>query len=87
MAHYGCTICHDTVESMAGPPWVEVAAKYRGNPNAAAILTRVVRKGVHGSGPWPMPPLPEVTAKDARAIVHYILTIRRPQARPHEPET
>jgi cytochrome c551/c552 len=50
--------------------------KYRGNPRAPAILVAVVRKGVHGGGPWPMPPSPQVTDSDAARIVQYILALR-----------
>ena len=73
MQKYGCTLCHSDRETMAGPAWVDVAAEHRGKPKAEATLAAVVKKGVHGGGPWPMPPLPEVPDADAKAIVHYIL--------------
>ena len=50
----------------------------KGNPKARAIIKTVVRKGVHGSGPWPMPPSPQVTAADADAIARYILALKPP---------
>lgn len=73
MEKYGCGICHSDRETMAGPSWVDIAAKYRGNAKAVTILAAEVRKGVHGGGPWPMPPLPEVPTADAQAIARYIL--------------
>ena len=73
MEHYGCSLCHADREPMAGPSWAEIAAEYRANPRAAAILTDIVKKGKHGNAIWPMPPLPEVTDADAKRIVHYIL--------------
>ena len=54
---YGCDSCHADNEAITGPAFVDVAAKYRGNPNATAILAAVVRKGIHGRGPWQMPPI------------------------------
>jgi len=73
MQKYGCNLCHSDRETMAGPSWVDIAAEYRGKPKAEAKLVAVVKKGVHGGGPWPMPPLPEVPDADAQTIVHYIL--------------
>jgi cytochrome c len=77
LEQYRCTICHSDRETMAGPSWVDIAAEYRGKPKAEAKLAAVVKKGVHGGGPWPMPPLPEVPDADAKAIVHYILQQKR----------
>ena len=74
---YRCTICHSDRETMAGPSWMDIAAEYRGKPHAEAKLAAVVKKGVHGGGPWPMPPLPEVPEADAKRIVHYILQQQR----------
>jgi cytochrome c len=73
---YGCNICHSDRETMAGPAWVDVAVKYRGNPNATAVIVAVMKKGKHGGGPWPMPPLPEVSDADAHVIARYILKQR-----------
>lgn len=74
---YDCNLCHAQDEARTGPAYVEIAAKYRGNPRAAAVLTGVVQKGTHGSGPWHMPPMPQVPEADARAMVEFILAARR----------
>ena len=63
-------------ETKTGPAYADVAARYRGDPKAIARLTAVVKQGAHGAGPWPMPPHPEVSAADARTMVHYILSLR-----------
>jgi cytochrome c len=73
---HSCTICHATEEAGAGPAFVDIAEKYKGNPKAAANLRAVVKKGKHGSGPWHMPPLPEVTDADAEIMVRYILSLK-----------
>ena len=72
---YDCTLCHAIDEAKTGPAFVEVAAKYRGDPKAVATLADVIRKGTHGSGPWPMPPSPQASAADARTIARYILAL------------
>jgi cytochrome c len=74
---YNCTICHANDEAKAGPALVDVAAAYRGKPQAVSTIAAIVRKGVHGSGPWPMPPSPQVPAADARKIAQYILALRK----------
>jgi cytochrome c len=73
---HNCTICHATEEAGAGPAFVDIAEKYKRNPNAVAILRAVVKNGKHGSGPWHMPPSPEVTDADAKKMVRYILSLK-----------
>ena len=79
---YNCAICHADRDTKTGPAFVDVADKYRGNPQAVSILVAVVRKGVHGEGPWPMPPLPEVPPADAKRIsgIHPVVEERSRRA-------
>jgi cytochrome c len=77
MEAYGCNICHSDREALAGPAWVDIAARYHNNPKGASIVVAVMKKGVHGAGPWPMPPLPEVSDADAHVIARYILAQKR----------
>jgi cytochrome c len=73
---YRCTICHAEREAAAGPAWVDVAAKYRGQPQAGKVVTDKIRVGVRGGGPWHMPPHPEVSKADAETMARYILAIK-----------
>ena len=71
----GCTACHAIDKKLVGPPYVEVAAKYKGDAGAAAKLLEKVRKG--GSGVWgqvPMPPNPTVKDEDLKALVQWVLS-------------
>ena len=77
LERYNCNFCHSDNEARTGPAFSDVAARYRGNPQAVAILTATVRKGTHGSGPWHMPPHPEVSDADAATMVRYILSVRQ----------
>lgn len=70
---HDCSLCHARDEARTGPAWVEIAQRYRNDPKAATKLAAIVRKGAHGSGPWHMPPLPQVPETDARRMVEYIL--------------
>ncbi|MCC7325518.1 MAG: hypothetical protein IT521_01765 [Burkholderiales bacterium] len=71
---YRCTICHAEREVLAGPPWVDIAARYRGQPQAEMIISTRIRAGARGSGLWHMPPHPEVPKTEAALMSRYILT-------------
>jgi cytochrome c len=69
-----CTACHAVDKKVVGPSYKEVAAKYKGNAKAEAMLIEKVKKG--GVGTWgqvPMPPNPAVSDADLAAMVTYIL--------------
>ena len=76
LKRYRCEVCHAERETKTGPAYVDVAARYRGDPKAAARLTAEVKRGAHGAGPWHMPPHPEVSDADAGTMVQYILSLR-----------
>ena len=74
----GCTACHALDKKLIGPPYVEVAAKYKGDAGAAAKLLEKVKKG--GSGVWgqvPMPPNPQVSDADLKTMIAYVLALKK----------
>ena len=74
----GCTACHAIDKKLVGPPYIEVAAKYKGDAGAAAKLMEKVKKG--GTGVWgqiPMPPNPQVSDADLKAMITYILALKK----------
>jgi len=74
--NYKCYLCHADLETKAGPAYVDVASKYRGNRNAVGAVAAVIRKGARGDAPWHMPPHPELSAADATAMARYILSLK-----------
>jgi cytochrome c len=71
-----CTACHSAEQKLVGPAFKEIAAKYKGQNNAAAMLSEKVKKGSTGAwGSIPMPPNGHVPDEDIKAIVEWILTI------------
>ena len=57
-------------KKVIGPAYKDVAAKYRGDAKAAAMLQEKVKKG--GSGVWgpvPMPPNSQVSDADIKKLV------------------
>lgn len=72
-----CTACHSVDKKSVGPAYKDVAAKYRGNAKAEALLIDKVKKG--GTGTWgqvPMPPNASVKDEDVKALVKWILAIK-----------
>ena len=69
-----CTGCHALDRRVVGPAFRDVAAKYRGNPQAPRMLAAKVRQG--GAGVWgqlPMPSHPRMSDADIRTVVAWIL--------------
>jgi cytochrome c len=75
-AKAGCVACHAVDRKGVGPSYREIAARYKGDPKAAALMAQRVRKG--GSGVWgpvPMPPTPPERLSDAdlKLLVAWLL--------------
>jgi cytochrome c len=74
----GCSACHAIDKKVVGPAYQDVAAKYEGDKDAAAKLVQKVKSG--GAGVWgqvPMPPNSAVPDADVKALVSWILTLRK----------
>jgi cytochrome c len=74
----GCAACHAIDKKIVGPSYQEVAAKYKGDAKAAAMLADKVKKG--GVGVWgqiPMPPNAQVPDADIKNLVAWILTLKK----------
>jgi len=74
---YACLACHAIDKKLVGPAFKDVAAKYRGDKNAEAMLADKVKKG--GSGVWgqvPMPPNAAVPQTDIQTLVKWVLSTK-----------
>lgn len=75
----GCLACHKVDMKLVGPAYKDVAAKYKGQADAQAVLTESVLKGsVNKWGPVPMPPKggrADVSDEDVAKVVAWILTL------------
>ncbi|MFO1399397.1 MAG: c-type cytochrome [Burkholderiales bacterium] len=74
----GCAACHAVDKKIVGPAYVDVAAKYKGNKDAQAMLAKKVKDG--GVGVWgqiPMPPNSAVPQGDIDQLVAWILTLKK----------
>jgi cytochrome c len=74
---HACTACHSVDKKVVGPSFKEVAAKYKGDAKAEAMLVDKVKKG--GVGVWgqvPMPPNSTVPDADVKALVKWVLSLK-----------
>lgn len=72
-----CLACHAVDKKVVGPSYKEVAAKYKGDAKAPAMLFEKVKKG--GVGTWGQVPMPANTAvkdEDIKALVKWILATK-----------
>ncbi|MDD2669438.1 c-type cytochrome [Zoogloea sp.] len=73
-----CVACHAVAEKRVGPAYKDVAAKYKGQGDAVAVLSAKVRHG--GTGTWgqiPMPPngTDKISDADLKAAIEWILKL------------
>ncbi|MGL6070666.1 c-type cytochrome [Craterilacuibacter sp.] len=69
-----CTACHAVDKKLVGPSYKDVAAKYAGDKGAEAKMIAKIKAG--GSGVWgpiPMPPSPQVSDSDVKALAKWVL--------------
>ncbi|MBF6986436.1 c-type cytochrome [Cupriavidus sp. IK-TO18] len=69
-----CMGCHQVDKKLVGPSYKEVAAKYKGDKNALATLSKKVKSG--GSGVWgpvPMPANAAISDADLKTVVEWVL--------------
>lgn len=69
-----CMACHAVDKKLVGPAYKDVAAKYKGDAKAPAMLAAKVKAG--GKGTWgqiPMPPN-NVTEDEAKKLVAWVLS-------------
>jgi len=72
-----CTACHKVEGKLVGPAYKDVAAKYKGDAKAEAMLIDKVKKGGMGVwGPIPMPPNAAVKDEDVKTLVKWILALK-----------
>ncbi len=72
---FACFGCHSVANKLVGPPYKEVAAKYKSDPEAYARISEQIHKG--GSGKWGpviMPPFPMISEAETKALADWILT-------------
>ena len=78
VANNDCLTCHKINEQLTGPAYQQVAQRYESTPEVIDTLSQKVING--GTGKWgqiPMSPHPTLQKEDAKAMVKYILSLRK----------
>lgn len=76
MASLDCKSCHKETEKSIGPSYLDVAKRYKNNPNIVPYLTQKIIRG--GGGVWgetAMAAHPDISENDARQIVAWIQSL------------
>jgi cytochrome c len=72
-----CLACHAVDKKVVGPAYKDVAAKYRGQKDAADKLAQKIMKGGAGVwGPVPMPANPQVNEAEAKKLAAWVLSLK-----------
>ena len=72
-----CMACHAIGSALVGPSYKDVAAKYKGDAEAAAKLIKSIREG--GTGKWgqmAMPPQSQLSEANARKLATWVLGLK-----------
>lgn len=70
-----CTKCHTATTTKKGPSYASVAAKYKGKPDAAAILFKGLKAGGKMGDEDDHKKL-EASDEDIKAVVAYVLSAK-----------
>lgn len=69
-----CLSCHKVDGKLVGPAYTEVAAKHKGQDDAAEILTKHIKEGSSGVyGAIPMPPNTGISDADIKVVVEWLI--------------
>jgi cytochrome c551/c552 len=77
----GCLECHNIDKNIIGPPFHDIAEKYKNDPQARMALIQTVKNG--GKGNWteishgvPMPPYsPRLSDDEIERLVDWVLKL------------
>jgi len=75
MTKAGCMACHTKDKKLVGPPFKDIAAKYKGQDVTAKLIEKVRKGGSGVYGPIPMAPNPpdKINDADLKAAIELIL--------------
>lgn len=78
IAKSDCIGCHNKVQKVIGPAYVDIAAKYPLNEeNINHLADKVIQGGKGVWGEIPMTPHASLSKDDAKSMVKYILSLKK----------
>ena len=69
-----CLACHTVDKKLVGPAYKDVAAKFKGQKDAVAMLAEKIQKG--STGVWGQVPMPPnaVTPEEAKTLAAWVMS-------------
>ncbi|TKC59917.1 c-type cytochrome [Pedobacter hiemivivus] len=78
IAKSDCIGCHNKVQKVIGPAYVDIAAKYPLNDeNVSHLADKIIAGGKGVWGEIPMSPHASLSKDDAKKMVSYILSLKK----------
>ena len=78
IAKSDCIGCHNKVQKVIGPAYVDIAEKYPLNDeNIEHLATKIIEGGKGVWGEIPMTPHASLSKDDAKTMVKYILSLKK----------
>jgi cytochrome c len=73
----GCMACHTKDKKLIGPPYKDVAAKYKGQSVVPKLIEKVRKGGSGVYGPIPMSPNgpDKISDDDLKSVIEYIVKL------------
>lgn len=72
----GCLTCHKVDETLVGPSYNEIAAKYT-EQDIEVMASRIIEGSTGVWGSMPMSPHPGLSKDNAKKMVEYIMTLKK----------
>lgn len=69
----GCMACHARDSKVLGPSFLDIRDKYQGKDVHDTLVQKVIKGGAGVWGPVPMPPHPNLSEDDSKAMIDWIL--------------
>ncbi len=69
-----CVTCHSSNQTLLGPSWKDISAKYKNDKNGLDIINSSISKGSSNKwGEMPMPASPQINAAQINELSKWIL--------------
>lgn len=73
-----CRVCHVMDKTLVGPGFNQIAARYKGDPEAIQKLKTSMLQGSSGKwGSMAMPANTELTAAEAERFAHWVMSLNK----------
>lgn len=76
IAKSDCLSCHKEHDKLVGPPYADVAKRYKAPDDIDKLAEKVIKGGAGSWGDVPMTAHPNLSLDDAKKMVAYVLSVK-----------